>query len=113
VLEELDVKLVPGFVDEKIADAIRAGIAQYRDRLAWDFGRALAKHLPLPPKISPAKTFEILPVGGDVSVSESEVHIALQFEAKFFFAQRAAATETEREQVPGAVQLTPAHSTAR
>jgi hypothetical protein len=115
VLEELDVKLVPGFVDEKIADAIRGGIAQNRDRLAWDFARTLSKRLPLPAKISPAKTFEILAVGGEVSVNESEMRLALRFETRFFDEERAAATETEteREQVSGAVQPTPVHAAAR
>jgi hypothetical protein len=83
VLEHLDVKLVRGFVDERIADAIRDAIAQRRHRLAWDFARMLSKRLPLPPKISPANTFEIFPVGGEVSVDESELRLLLRFEARF------------------------------
>jgi hypothetical protein len=82
-LEDLEVKLIPGFVDERIADAIRGGLARQRDRLAWDFARTLSKRLPLPANITPATTFEILPVGGDVAVSESELRLALRFEARF------------------------------
>ena len=94
-LEELDVKLVPGFVDEKIAHAIRAAISQNRDRLAWDFARTLSKRLPLPANVSPSKTFEIFPAGGDVSVSEAEIRLALRFEARF--EPRPAATEVASE----------------
>jgi hypothetical protein len=109
VIEELDLKLVPGFVDEKVADAIRNGIAQNRERLAWNFARTLSKRLPLPAKISPPKTFEILVVGGEVSVSESEVRFTVRFEARF--ETRAAAPGTEREQK--AVPPAPARATAR
>lgn len=98
-LEELDVKLVPGFVDERIAEAIRAAISQNRDRLAWDFARTLSKRLPLPANVSPSNTFEISPVGGDVSVSEAEVRLELRFEARF--ETRAAATEVASEPAQG------------
>jgi hypothetical protein len=93
-LEELDVKLVPGFVDEKIADAIRNSIAQNRDRLAWNFARTLSRRLPLPRRVAPANTFEIFPVGGEVSVSEVEIILTLRFEARF--EKRAAVAEAWR-----------------
>jgi hypothetical protein len=82
-LEELEVKLVPGFVDEKIADSIRGAIAKIRERLAWNFARTLSKRLPLPAKISPRSTFEIFPIGGDVSVDDRELQLMLRFEARF------------------------------
>ncbi|MBN9161308.1 MAG: hypothetical protein BGO98_41145 [Myxococcales bacterium 68-20] len=95
-LEELDVKLVPGFVDEKIANAIRDAISHHRDRLAWDFGRTLSKRLPLPANVSPSNTFEIFPVGGDVSVGEAEIRLALRFETRF--EPRAAEAESDAAQ---------------
>lgn len=96
-LEELDVKLVPGFVDEKIANAIRAAISQNRDRLAWDFARTLSKRLPLPAMVSPSNTFEIFPVGGDVSVGETEIRLALRFETRFESRAPGAEAEVESE----------------
>ncbi len=82
-LEELEVALVPGLVDEKIADAIRRAIAKNQDRLAWDFGRTLSRRLPLPAKVSPTSTFAIFPVGGEASVDSREVRLVLRFEAEF------------------------------
>jgi len=84
VIEELDVKMVPGFVDEKVADAIRGLIEKHRDRLAWNFSRTLSRRLLLPERISPTKTFEILAVEGDVSVTEAEMRLAVRFDARFF-----------------------------
>jgi hypothetical protein len=87
VLEDLELKLVPGIVDEKVADAIRDGLARNRDRLAWNFARTLSRRIPLPARVAPATTFEILAVGGDVSVTESEMRLVLRFEARFFEAR--------------------------
>ncbi|MDF2692173.1 MAG: hypothetical protein K0S65_556 [Labilithrix sp.] len=112
LLEELEVKLVPGFVDDKIADAIRTAIAKNRDRLAWDFARTLSKRLPLPASISPTSTFEIFPVGGDVSVSGSALHLELRFEARFEQAAAVAADET-RKAVLGAAHLVAARAAGR
>jgi len=82
-LEELEVGMVPGMVDEKIAGAIRRAIARNQNRLAWDFGRTLSRRLPLPAKVSPTSTFAIFPVGGEASVSQDDVRLALRFEALF------------------------------
>lgn len=81
VVEELDLKLVPGFLDDKIADAITEWIANNRARIAWNFARTLSKRLPLPKRISPAETFEILVTDGDVEVTESELRLNVRFEA--------------------------------
>jgi hypothetical protein len=99
VLEDLDLKLVPGFVDEKVAGAIRAEVAKNRERLAWDFARTLTKRLPLPARVSPPSAFEIFPLGGEVSVSESELRLELHFEARF--EKKAGATEATQLGVAG------------
>ena len=82
VIEELDLKLVPAFLDDAIVGAIREGISHNRDKIAWDFARTLSKRLPLPMKISPAKTFEILAVDGEVETTSSELRLAVRFEAR-------------------------------
>ena len=102
-IEELEVKLVPGFVDEKIANVIRSAIEKNRDRLAWDFTRTLSLELPLPSMISPSKAFELTPCGGDVSVTESAQHLAVDFEARF----------RERTAVAGAKAERPEHARER
>lgn len=111
-LEELDVRLVPGLVDEKIADAIRRAIARNQNRLAWDFGRTLSRRLPLPATVSPTSTFTIFPVGGEASVNVREVQLVLRFEARFELEpepERAEVAEEESErageQVSRAVHL--------
>lgn len=83
IIEELDLKLVPGFVDHKIAETIRGFIAQNRDKIAWDFTRTFTKHLPLPKRFDPAKTFELVPVEGGVAVSATELRLDVLFELSF------------------------------
>jgi hypothetical protein len=82
IVEELDLKLVPGFLDDKIADAIRDGLAHNRAKLAWEFTRTLAKRLSLPVKISPARSFEIFAEGGVVAVCDTELRFTVRFAAR-------------------------------
>ncbi|HVH46466.1 MAG TPA: hypothetical protein VM925_29190 [Labilithrix sp.] len=97
VIEELDLKLVPGFLDDKIAGAIRDGIAQNRDKVAWDFVRTLSKRLALPARIAPAKTFEIRAVDGAVAVSATELRLEVRFEATIETRAPAPAPASDRE----------------
>jgi hypothetical protein len=104
-VEELDVTSTPGLVDEKVAAAIRGWITGHRDRLAWDFGRALSKRLPFPENLSPAGTFVLVPVGGEASVSESELRFMFRFEADLHVGHEvertAAATSVESARQEG------------
>lgn len=110
VIEELDLKLVPAFLDDAIVSAIREGIAQNRDRIAWDFARTLSKRLPLPARISPAKTFEILAQDGEVEVTASELRLTVRFEARV----EARAVAREKEDAPASsVPLVAARAVAR
>lgn len=82
IVEALEMKLVPGFLDERIADVLRDGIAQNRRKLAWEFSRTLSKRLPLPARIGPARLFEIAATDGTVTVTASEVRLTVTMEAR-------------------------------
>jgi len=110
-IEELDLKLVPAFLDDAIAGAIREAIAQNRGKIAWDFARTLSKRLPLPSRIAPAKTFEILAMDGQVEVTSSELRLAVRFEARV--EARAPSMNREKEDAPQSVPAVPARAVAR
>jgi hypothetical protein len=80
VIEILDLKRVPGFLDDKIARAITDGLAQNRHRLTWEFARSLSKQFALPARIG-GGTFALSAVDGAVAVSEEDVMLTLRFEA--------------------------------
>lgn len=80
VIEILDLKGVPGFLDDKIAKTITDGLAQYRHRLAWEFARTLSKQFALPAKIG-GGAFAMAAVDGAVAVSEQDLMMTLRFEA--------------------------------
>jgi hypothetical protein len=82
IVEELDLKLVPAFLDVKIASAIRDGIAEQRDRAVWDFARTLSKRLELPARVVPARSLEIVAVDGFVTVSQNELRLDIRFEQR-------------------------------
>jgi hypothetical protein len=82
VLEDLDLKNVPAFLDDKIGDAIRDAIAQNKGKLAWGFARALTKKWPMPLRSSLA-AFGLEVVSGTVLVDANEVRLSVRFEARF------------------------------
>ncbi|MBX3261368.1 MAG: hypothetical protein KF782_16910 [Labilithrix sp.] len=110
VVEELELGFVPGFVDGKISRAIREGIAQKRERLAWDFARTLSRRLALPARIAPPRAFEIVAAAGDVDVGDTELRLGVRFETRVV-ERRVEAAPSERE--PAALPLVPARAAAR
>jgi hypothetical protein len=98
VVEELDLKLIPGFLDDKIAGAITDAIAQHRDKIVWDFARTLSKRLALWKKVAPPMIFEIAAVDGQVQVSASDLRLTIRFEARV--ERRATAAGEGKKQKP-------------
>lgn len=80
VIEMLDLKGVPGFLDDKIAKTIADSLAQNREKLAWNFSKTLAKRLALPARIG-GGAFVLAATDGAVGVSEEDVKLTLKFEA--------------------------------
>ena len=80
IVERLDLKLVPGFIDGRISSAIRDAITSKRDKLAWGFARTLSKRLHLSARIGPARQFQIAAVAAAISVSDGDLRLAVRFE---------------------------------
>ncbi|MBX3229140.1 MAG: hypothetical protein KIT84_02305 [Labilithrix sp.] len=80
VIERLDLKGVPAFVDGKIARAIGGAVAQHREKLVWNFAETLSRRLALPARIG-GGTFALSAVDGAVAVSAEDVKLTLRFEA--------------------------------
>lgn len=78
-LEALDFKNVPMFLDGRIADAVKEGLASQRSKLVWDFEKQLSLVRALPDKISPAGEVNLAPTGGTVTVTSSDVKLTLEF----------------------------------
>lgn len=81
VIEELDLKLVPGFLDDKIAKAIKDGIAQHKEKLTWDFARVLTRQLALPARLG-SGSFLLAAVDGAVGITADDVRLTLRFDAQ-------------------------------
>lgn len=94
VLEELDFKNAPVFLDGRIAEAINEGIAAQRHKLSWDFERHLSWTRELPDRLTPAGEMKLAPTGGSVVVTSSDVRLTLDFA---FRVRRAAVPPSLRE----------------
>jgi hypothetical protein len=80
VLEALDFKSVPAFLDARIKAAINEGLAAQKNGLFWDFEKHLSLAWPLPASVTPRGELRLGPSGGHVAVSEKDVRLTLDFE---------------------------------
>jgi hypothetical protein len=80
VVEVLDLKGVPGFLDDKIAKVLGDALAQNRGKLVWELARKLSKRFALPARIG-GGAFALRAVDGAVGVSEDDVKLTIRFEA--------------------------------
>jgi hypothetical protein len=78
-LEAIDFKNVPMFLDGRIKDAVRDGLAAQKSKLTWDFEEHLSLVRPLPAKISPAGEITLAPTGGKVDVTSDAMKLTLEF----------------------------------
>lgn len=80
VLEALDFKSVPVFLDARIKAAINDGLAAQKNKLSWDFEKHLSLVRSLPASLAPGAELRLGPSGGRVTVSAEEVRLTLDFE---------------------------------
>jgi hypothetical protein len=98
VLEALDFKNVPLFLDARISEAIKQGLAAQKDKLAWDFAKTLSLVRPLPDKVSPAGAVKLGPTGGTVTITATDVRLTLDFALRFH--PEASKASQEAEEAP-------------
>jgi hypothetical protein len=78
-LEALDFKNVPMFLDGRIAEALKDGLAAQKSKLAWAFEEKLSLVRALPAKISPHGELKLAPTGGTVTITATEMRLTLEF----------------------------------
>ena len=88
-LEELDFKSVPMFLDERIAAALKDGLAVQKQKFVWDFAKHLSLARPMPAMVTPRGEVTLAPVHGNVAVTATEIRLTLTF-----------AFHIEREELP-------------
>ncbi|MCL2777455.1 MAG: hypothetical protein FWD73_05575 [Polyangiaceae bacterium] len=81
ILEALDFKHVPGFLDERIVETVNEMLSAQKSKLVWNFTKTLSLHRPLPDKLTPHRRFDLLPVDGEVTVTANELWFTLHFNA--------------------------------
>jgi hypothetical protein len=84
-IESADLKMVPAFVDERIARSINAKLAEEGDLAAWNFAQTLAIRSPLPSNISPAAELHI--AAGDAVVQADDTQLSLSLTLTMRFAR--------------------------
>ncbi|WP_146645669.1 hypothetical protein [Labilithrix luteola] len=80
VLENLELKHVPGFLDERVAPTLNEALTSQRKKLVWNFTKTLSMHRPLSDKLSPKVKLDVAPTGGEVNVTSSALELTLHFD---------------------------------
>jgi hypothetical protein len=78
-LEGLEFKSLPMFLDVRIAEAVKQGLAAHCNKLAWDYGKHLSVILPIPDRVTPRGEVALGSTGGTVNVTAVDVRLTLTF----------------------------------
>jgi hypothetical protein len=82
VIEELDLRNVPSFLDGRIASAINEGLASQKKKLAWSLSRALGVRVAFPARVSPRGRFELVPNGAQLVISDRAIEMTVSFQSR-------------------------------
>ena len=105
VLENVDLKRVPGIVGDRIVEAVQKGLAQYGNKLAWNLARALSRRWALSTRIVPSRAFALTVADSSVEITAEQLRLTVRLDARF--EQLASAEERlQAEATPPPVEAT-------
>ena len=80
VLENVDLKRVPGIVGDRIVEAVQKGLAQYGNKLAWNLARALSRRWALSTRIVPSRAFALTVADSSVEITAEQLRLTVRLE---------------------------------
>ena len=83
VLENVDLKRVPGFVDDRIVEAVQKALAQHGSKLAWNLTRALSRRWALSTRVVPRRAFALTVADSSVEVTAEQLRLTIRLDARF------------------------------
>ncbi|MGO8994580.1 MAG: hypothetical protein ACLQVI_14785 [Polyangiaceae bacterium] len=81
LLEAIDVRHVPGFLDGPILDRINKVFAEEDATLTWNFLKTLSFGFEMPPRMTSVTRIGLAATRGSVTVSEEAIHLEVSLEA--------------------------------
>jgi hypothetical protein len=83
VLENVDLKRVPGIVRDRIVEAVQKGLAQHSNKLAWHLARALSRRWALSTRVVPSRAFALTVADSSVEVTAEQLRLTVRLDARF------------------------------
>lgn len=83
VLENVDLKRVPGIVGDRIVEAVQKGLAQYGNKLVWHLARALSRRWALSTRIVPSRAFALTVADSSVEITAEQLRLTIRLDARF------------------------------
>ncbi len=80
-LDELDISMVPDFVDRTIVDRVNAELEAKHVELSWGFTETLSHAFDLPDALASARAIDLCAHGGWVKVTKDAMVLAVSFSA--------------------------------
>ena len=80
LLEAIDLRHVPGFLDTTILERINKAFAEDDATISWDFLKTLSFRFQMPARVSSVSGITLAAVGGTVKVTEEEIQLTATFE---------------------------------
>jgi len=92
LLEAIDLRHVPGFLDAPILERINRAFAEQDATLSWDFIKTLSFDFKMPSRMTSVDRITLNAGKGVVRVTGEAIHVAVSFETAAVLASDAAAS---------------------
>jgi hypothetical protein len=90
-LEDVDLSVLPAFVDRGLVALVNKELQKSSSELAWDFLKTLNWHFALPAAMSPPEALDLYAAWGEVKVTKSTLALAISFRTRVHKAKAAPA----------------------
>lgn len=85
-VDELEIKYLPEFVDQLVADKINAALRDHATTIAWDYSRLLRRVVNLPQRFGLVRAIELISPQGQVQVTDDAIVVTIALDVCFHHA---------------------------
>lgn len=93
-IEHADFKLLPAFVDRRIATRVNQALEAETDRLSWHIDESFARSVPMTKRLQPVTSFDLHVDGASVEVFDDALVLKINVGMRFVRGEEPPAEET-------------------
>lgn len=83
LVEDADLKGIPSAIDQGIVAKVNERLAVVGDRIGWDFGKTLRRHIPLPETMRPVEAYQMRAEEGAIEIGPDFLRFSIYLPSRF------------------------------